>query len=129
MSKRTGGGPGSAFATICDFPEMWRRYAIEGAKLIIIPAEWPNRRAEHWRTLLRARAIENQVFIAACNRVGETKGELFAGRSAIVDPWGETLVEGDRSSELLLTVQVDLERVDEIRSSIPVFEGRRTDLY
>jgi len=111
------------------FPEMWRRYAIDGAKLLIIPAEWPNRRAEHWRTLLRARAIENQVFIAACNRVGETKGELFAGRSSVIDPWGDTLIEGDCGDERLLTVQIDLGRVDEIRSSIPVFKGRRTDLY
>src|SRR5438067_9971875 len=108
---------------------MGRRYAVDGARLLIIPAEWPARRAEHWRTLLRARAIENQVYIVACNRVGESKGELFAGRSAIVDPWGDAEIEGGDTKEELLSAEIDLTRVDEIRALIPVFAGRRSDLY
>lgn len=111
------------------FPEMWRRYAVDGARLMIIPAEWPARRAEHWRTLLRARAIENQVYIVACNRVGESKGELFAGRSAILDPWGDAVIEGSETNEELLSAEIDLTRVDEIRARIPVFASRRSDLY
>ena len=110
------------------FPEMFRKYALGGARLILLPAEWPNRRAYHWQTLLRARAIENQMFVAACNRVGETKGEPFGGQSAVIDPWGEPVVEGG-SSETLLTAEIDLDKVDEVRQKIPVFKDRREDIY
>jgi predicted amidohydrolase len=111
------------------FTEMWRRYALGGARLMLLPAEWPARRAYHWQTLLRARAIENQVFVAACNRVGESKGETFAGKSAVIDPWGEALVEGGAENEALLTAEIDLARVEDIRARIPVFKDRRPDLY
>lgn len=111
------------------FPEMWRTYALGGARLMLLPAEWPSRRAAHWQTLLRARAIENQVFIAACNRVGESKGEVFAGKSVVLDPWGEAVVEGGAESETLLTTEIDLAKVDEVRHRIPVFKDRRPDLY
>ncbi|MGQ0600301.1 MAG: carbon-nitrogen family hydrolase [Anaerolineales bacterium] len=111
------------------FPELWRNYALGGARLMIIPAEWPSRRAYHWQTLLRARAIENQVFIAACNRVGESKGEVFAGKSAVIDPWGDAVVEGGAENEALLTAEIDLAKVEDIRQRIPVFKDRRADLY
>lgn len=111
------------------FPEMWRRYALGGARLMLLPAEWPARRAAHWQTLLRARAIENQVFVAACNRVGESKGETFAGRSAVIDPWGDAVVEAGPETEALLTCEIDLTKVDDIRQRIPVFQDRRPDLY
>jgi len=110
------------------FPEFFRRYALSGARLVLLPAEWPSRRAYHWQTLLRARAIENQMFIAACNRVGESKGEHFGGTSAVIDPWGETLIEGG-SAEVLLTTEIDLAKVDEVRKRIPVFEDRRPEVY
>ncbi len=64
---------GTAGLSICydlRFPELFRGYALAGVRLILLPAEWPHPRLEHWRTLLRARAIENQCFVAACNRVG-----------------------------------------------------------
>ena len=110
------------------FPEMFRKYALGGARLILLPAEWPSRRAYHWQTLVRARAIENQMFVAACNRVGESKGEHFGGGSAVIDPWGEAVVEGG-SSETLLTAEIDLDKVDEVRQRIPVFKDRRADIY
>jgi predicted amidohydrolase len=78
--------------------------------------------------LLRARAIENQMFLAACNRVGESKGEVFGGGSAVIDPWGEAVVEGG-SRAALLTAEIDLAQVDEVRKRIPVFEDRRPDVY
>jgi predicted amidohydrolase len=111
------------------FPEMWRRYALAGARLFVLPAEWPSRRAAHWQTLLRARAIENQVFVAACNRVGESKGEVFAGKSAVIDPWGEAVVEAGSEAEALLTAEIDLGSADDIRARVPVFSDRRPDLY
>jgi omega-amidase len=110
------------------FPELFRHYALRGARLVLLPAEWPARRAYHWQTLLRARAIENQMFVAGCNRVGESKGEVFGGGSAVIDPWGEAVVEGG-SRAALLTAEIDLGQVDEVRKRIPVFEDRRPDIY
>ena len=110
------------------FPELWRHYALAGACLAFIPAEWPQKRIAHWRALLPARAIENQIFIAACNRVGASKGETFGGHSMIVNPWGEILVEGD-DREALLIAQIDLDVVDDARQRVPVFRDRRQDVY
>lgn len=110
------------------FPELWRHYALACARLIFLPAEWPQKRIAHWRALLPARAIENQIFIAACNRVGTSKGETFGGNSMIVDPWGEILVQGDER-ETLLIARVDLDLVDEVRARVPVFRDRRAEVY
>jgi predicted amidohydrolase len=110
------------------FPELFRNYALRGARLVLLPAEWPARRAYHWQTLLRARAIENQMFLAGCNRVGESKGEVFGGGSAVIDPWGEAVVEGG-SGETLLTAEIDLDQVDAVRQTIPVFKDRRPEIY
>lgn len=110
------------------FPELFRAYALAGATAVIIPAEWPYPRAEHWRTLLRARAIENQMFVIACNRVGTSGDTTFCGRSAIIDPWGETVIEGG-DSEMLLTATIDLDQVTAVRQRIPVFADRRPALY
>jgi omega-amidase len=120
----------SAIAICYDlrFPELFRRYALAGTRIIFLPAEWPYPRLEHWRTLLQARAIENQVFIAACNRVGESKGERFSGHSAIYDPWGRLVVEaGD--GEVLLTASVDTALVEKVRQAIPILADRRPELY
>lgn len=97
-------------------------------QIALLPAEWPAVRVYHWQTLLRARAIENQMFIAATNNVGNTKGTIFGGHSAVIDPWGETLIEGGEE-ETLLTVELDLAKVPEVRSRIPIFEDRRPELY
>ena len=110
------------------FPELFRWYALNGVSAVIIPAEWPHPRLMHWRTLLRARAIENQMFIIACNRVGSKGNDRFFGHSAIVDPWGETIIEGGES-EMLLTATVDLASVEAVRKKIPVFADRRPDVY
>jgi predicted amidohydrolase len=110
------------------FPELFRRYAVEGAKMIVIPAEWPIERVEHWRALLQARAIENQLYIVATNAAGKTGEVTFGGHSMIVDPWGKIVIEGG-DSPMLLTAEIEIELVDEIRKRIPVFEDRRTDIY
>jgi predicted amidohydrolase len=110
------------------FPELWRHYALAGARLVFIPAEWPQKRIAHWRALLPARAIEDQFFVAGCNRVGASKGEIFGGNSMIVNPWGEILVEGDMD-EALLIARIDLDLVDDVRARVPVFRDRRADVY
>lgn len=122
------GKTGLAICYDLRFPELFRRYALAGARLMLLPAEWPHPRRMHWQTLLRARAIENQCFVAACNRVGVTGSAAFFGSSAVIDPWGETLVEAGET-EALLTVAIDLALVDSVRQRIPVFEDRRAELY
>jgi omega-amidase len=110
------------------FPEQFRAYALAGASVVFVPSEWPHPRLAHWRTLLRARAIENQFFVVACNRVGESKGTQFFGHSTIVDPWGELIVEGGEQ-EILLTAPIDTGLVAEIRERIPIFADRRPEVY
>jgi omega-amidase len=110
------------------FPELFRRYAVDGAKMVIIPAEWPIERIEHWRALLMARAIENQCYMVACNAAGLTGETTFGGHSMIVDPWGKIVVEAGEAPQLI-TAEIELDVVDEVRKRIPVFEDRRTDLY
>jgi len=123
------GPTGMAICYDLRFPEIFRTYAVDDqAKLIFVCAEWPLERLEHWRTLLIARAIENQCFIVATNACGKTGDTVFAGHSMIVDPWGKVVTEAGEG-EQLLTVDIDLDEVDEIRKRIPVFEDRRPDAY
>jgi omega-amidase len=110
------------------FPEIFRAYALAGAKIVLLPAQWPYPRLSHWQTLLRARAIENQLVIIACNRVGATGDTTYCGHSTIIDPWGDIIVEGSDSPDLL-SGTVDLDRVDEVRTKIPILSDRRPDAY
>ncbi|MFZ1399131.1 MAG: carbon-nitrogen family hydrolase [Candidatus Promineifilaceae bacterium] len=122
---------GKAGLTICydlRFPELFRRYALAGAQVVFVPAEWPHPRLNHWRTLLRARAIENQMFVVACNRVGNSKGTDFFGHSCILDPWGEAVIELGEG-EMLGTAEIDIAQVDAVRAKIPVFTDRRPEVY
>jgi omega-amidase len=110
------------------FPEISRRLAVEGAQVICIPAQWPKPREEHWRTLVRARAIENQLFVVACNACGPIgKLDLF-GMSMIVDPKGSVLAEaGEGEGEIVATL--DMQAMADWRAQIPCFNDRRPELY
>lgn len=110
------------------FPEMFRPYAMGGARMTLIVAEWPERRVSHWNKLLQARAIENQMFVAGVNKVGISQGVKLGGGSAVIDPWGEPLVAGE-DEEVLLTARIDLKEADKARSHIPVIQDRRPDVY
>jgi len=110
------------------FPELFRGYALAGARLILLPSQWPKSRLHHWRTLVQARAIENQCFVAAVNRVGHDAQNEFGGHSIAVGPWGEILVEADTAPALLITT-IDLSQVDAARQRIPILKDRRPQCY
>jgi predicted amidohydrolase len=106
------------------FPELFRLHAEDGAELIVVPAAWPAARREHWRLLLRARAVENQAYVLACNGAGADHGTLLAGHSAIIDPLGEVLAEaGEAPGEV--RARIDLASVAAARAAFPVLADRR----
>lgn len=94
--------------------------------LYLVVANWPERRREHWKTLLRARAIENQAWVVGVNRVGEGNAVVYAGDSMVIDPWGEVVVHASRDATMLLA-EVDPARVAEAREKFPVLRDRRRD--
>jgi predicted amidohydrolase len=101
------------------FPELFREVASEVDALVVI-ASWPGARQEHWDTLLRARAIENQAYVIGVNRVGRG-GELeYKGGSAVYGPWGELLGTGSSSP-----VNIDRDVVTSARTKFPLIEDRR----
>ncbi|MEH7581423.1 carbon-nitrogen family hydrolase [Priestia megaterium] len=110
------------------FPEWIRVHTSSGAEVLFVVAQWPAPRLAHWKALLISRAIENQCYVIACNRVGQDPNNTFAGHSLVIDPWGEIIAEAGDSEELL-SADVNLELVKEIRKQIPVFTDRRTEFY
>jgi predicted amidohydrolase len=111
------------------FPELVRRLALKNVHILFVPAAWPIERLIHWQTLTRARAIENQFFVAAANGAGSFKnGMQLAGHSCIIDPWGEILAEAGEK-ETILDANLKPGIMSQIRSSIDVFDDRRPDLY
>lgn len=110
------------------FPELSRRLALEGAQIICVPAQWPKPRQEHWRTLLRARAIENQLFVVSCNACGLIGKLDFFGMSMIIDPKGGVLAEaGEEESNIV--ADLDMQVMEEWRKQIPCFNDRRPEVY
>ena len=119
---------GRAGLSICydvRFPEMYRALLDLGSKIFLIPSAWPGRRIAHWSLLTRARAVENQCFVIACNGVGIQGDTVLGGRSVVVDPWGAVLAEGGDDEEVL-TCDLDIETVDKTREVFPVLRDRRT---
>ena len=110
------------------FPELFRKLALEGAEILCIPSEWPKPRQEHYRILLRARAIENQLFVAAANCCG-IQGKLdFFGMSMLLSPRGEILAEGGET-ETELCALFDFGEMISYRSQILCFDDRRPEIY
>jgi predicted amidohydrolase len=113
------------------FPELYRILAVLGARIVAIPAAFtlPTTR-DHWETLVRARAIENQAFVIAANQCGEHPGgQHSGGRSMIVDPWGAVLARAGEEGEGALVAELDLERQREIRASLPSLANRQPGAY
>ena len=102
--------------------EFWA--LAQHTDLYVVPANWPEPRREHWRALLRARAIENQSYVLGVNRVGTVKELNHVGDSAIIDPLGRTLVEASRG-EAVLVAKVSPAVVTQTRSAFPFLPDRR----
>jgi omega-amidase len=110
------------------FPELARRLTLEGADIIVVPGEWPKPREEHWRTLLRARAIENQLFVIAANCCGIVGKLDFFGQSLIIGPKGEILAEGGYQNCEPAALLEPAEMAS-WRESITCLKDRRPDCY
>jgi omega-amidase len=109
------------------FPEPFRTAADE-TDLFVVVANWPEARREHWRTLLKARAIENQAYVVGVNRAGEGNGLRYAGDSAAIAPLGETLAEAD-AREQVVFADVDPGVVKKLRARFPALSDRRPSAY
>ena len=96
------------------FPELIRQVALCDISMLFVPAAWPIKRLSHWQILSRARAIENQIFVIAANS---------AGHSAIINPWGDVLVES-KLNDKILTTTINLDICKEIRDTMNVFADR-----
>lgn len=115
------------------FPEVTRTAALAGARIMVFPAAWVDgpRKLDHWRTLLAARAIENQMFVVGCCRPHRHKAEdhlNWIGHSMVVDPLGQVIAEA-RDGEELLTASLELDDVGAAREAMPIFQHRRSELY
>jgi len=112
--------------TICydlRFPELYRAGSLRGVHLILVQANWPSARQQHWETLLRARAIENQAFVAGVNCVGSQDALRYSGGSAVIGPKGETLSQGDES-ESVVKAPLDLDHCKQWRKQFPALRDR-----
>ncbi len=110
------------------FPELCRHLTLSGAMLILISAQWPLERINHWDILLQARAIENQVFIAAANSCGIENSMTYGGHSTLVSPFGEIL---DRAGEKesIISSELDFSEISNFRKKIPCLTARRPEAY
>jgi deaminated glutathione amidase len=128
----TGGGVELGMTVCYDlrFPELYRILAVRGARVIAVPAAFTLATTrDHWETLLRARAIENQAYVIAANQVGEhPDGNRSGGRSMIVDPWGLVLAQAP-DGVAQVSAELDLDRLESIRASLPSLANRRPDAY
>lgn len=124
------GGLRCAMAVCYDlrFPELFRPLAGDGVELIHVCAQWPAVRISQWRSLLVARAIENQCYVLGVNRLGFHGSLRFGGNSLLVDPSGVVVVDAGEGQGLFVG-EIDAKRVSTLRREFPVFQDRRRDLY
>jgi predicted amidohydrolase len=108
------------------FPEVFRMAALQGTELMIVIANWPEVRIQHWITLLQARAIENQAYVVGVNRAGRDPRLFHPGRSMIIDPHGTILVDAGEG-ESIATSDIDLEVVRDWRRSFPALRDIRAE--
>jgi predicted amidohydrolase len=108
------------------FPELFRNLALQGAQVIVVPSAWyaGPLKEEHWLTLLKARAIENTIYIGGANLTGGA----FSGRSSIFDPFGVLTAGAGENPELIIGT-IYLERIREVRAKLPTLDHCRLELF
>ncbi|MDY6931139.1 MAG: carbon-nitrogen family hydrolase [Halobacteriota archaeon] len=117
--------------TICydlRFPELFRKQSVMGAKIIFVPSEFPDPKLDHWRTLLKARAIENQIYVMGVNRVGKDEQSTFFGHSMVIGPRGTIMTEASDGEEII-SAEIDIGKVGEVRERTFYLGDRRCELY
>ncbi|MFQ6066879.1 MAG: carbon-nitrogen hydrolase family protein [bacterium] len=112
------------------FPELYRRLAKKGVQVVFIPSAFALETGkDHWETLVKARAIENQFYVIAPNQTGkDCKGKSYWGKSMIVDPWGTILAKAPEK-ESLIFAEIDLSYQQKIRKNLPSLSHMRKDLF
>ena len=108
------------------FPELARMLTLAGANVLFAPSGWVqgDLKIDHWRTMIKARALENGCFVIAPNQVGN----IYTGHSMAVDPLGRTLIDLQEKEELAV-IEIDLALVNDVRDKLPLLHNRRTDVY
>ncbi len=124
---------GKAGIAICydlRFPELIRGMTRAGSRMIFFPAAFNTTTGPaHWKPLLRSRAIDNQVFVVAASPARNPDSSYRAyGHSLVVDPWGEVLVQAEEA-ETILTVEIDPDKVEEVRKRLPLLQSLRPEVY
>jgi deaminated glutathione amidase len=112
------------------FPELYRILALEGAELVTVPANFTLYTGkDHWHLLLRARAVENQLYVAAAAQFGEPwPGKPSYGRSLIADPWGIVLAEAP-DEETVIVAEIERTRLEDVRAKLPSLANRQAAAY
>ena len=121
---------GAAICFDMRFPELFRAMARRGARLILVPAQFNMTTGPaHWELMLRARAVDNELFVAAAS-AARYEGFSYEcwGHSAVFDPWGSRIAGADETEQILYA-DVDFARVDEVRRQLPTFLHLREDVY
>ncbi|WP_430886391.1 carbon-nitrogen hydrolase family protein [Fusibacter sp. JL216-2] len=112
------------------FPELFRKMVLEGAQFIIVPAAFNMTTGPaHWELTARARALDNQVFMALCSPARDDDGLYKAyGHTLVTSPWGD-VIAALKESEGLLMVDIELEKEDEVRRNLPLLKHRKPEMY
>ena len=111
------------------FPELCRALALRGARVVVVPAQWPDVRIDRWDILAQARAIENQVYVIGANRCGVENRTRFSGHSIIVDPGGEVLAWAPDGDARTGVAALDMDRLRRIREAMPSLRERMPEAY
>jgi omega-amidase len=125
------GGLGVGICYDIRFPELGIVMRQRGARIIVYPGAFNMVTGPaHWELLQRARAVDNQVYVATCSpaRDESSGGYVAWGHSTVVNPWGEVIAKADKGDEIVL-VDLDLDKIDEVRENIPCWKQKREDLY
>jgi omega-amidase len=112
------------------FPELLRLMTLQGAQLIVVPGAFNLTTGPvHWESLIRARAVDNQVYMAAASPARDVTASYVAyGHSMIVDPWGTVLAKAGSLEEIVYS-EIDISYLEKVRKDLPLLQNRRTDIY